>query len=460
MSAASHHWQGRARHRPFAVCLVLLLAGCAAGPDGTGPLADPSAALADTAAVQASRMAPSLAGTPFGQSVAAAVEGYPSLAAGLARMQAAQAAIAGEAGAFRPQIGLGAEASVQLSGGDRSSRATPLLTVSQLVYDGGVASARTRAAEAQLAQAGSDRMATAAALTLQAVEIWHEVLHRRRMLDLAARNVTLHREFLAQTQERVDAGAASETDLLTAQSRLADATARRVGAQSRLERAEAAFLEVYGRPPGALPAPAAAPSLPAEATATLDSSPRLRSLDAALAAAQAEAEAARAGQRPSVIARLTGGARDGRPDVGATLGLQYDLDTAGRRQAAVTAAEARFAEVAANRDTLRREIARALDVVRSDQRAGAARLQSARVARRANEANVDAVREQFGIGRRSISELLDAQRDFLTASEALLEAELELAVAGYAALALTGDILDVFGIRMATLAATRPPQAP
>lgn len=452
MNGACRNRQGRAGNRLLAVLACAVLAGCA----GAARDAAPADALLDTAPVQVARMAPSLAGTPFGQAIAAAVQAYPSLTAGLARMRAAQAAIAGEAGAFRPQIGLGAEAGVQLTGGARTSRATPLLTVTQLVYDGGTAGARTRAAEARLAQAGSDRLATASALTLQAVEVWHEVLHRRRLLDLANRNLTLHREFLDQTQARVDAGAASETDLLTAQSRLADATARRVTAQSRLERAEAGFLEVFGRPPGAIPAPAAAPSLPADAAATLDRSPRLRGLDAALATAQAEAEAARAGLRPSIVARVTGGTRNGRADVGATVGVQYDIDTAGRRQAAVAAAEARVAEVVSDRDTLRREIARALEVVRSDQRAGAERLRAARVARRANEANVEAVREQFGIGRRSIGELLDAQRDFLSASEALLEAELELALSGYAALALTGDIVDVFGIALPRLEGTAP----
>jgi len=456
MSAARRHWQGRARHRVVAGCLCAVLAGCAATPREAGPAPE----AVERAAVQVTRMAPSLAGTPFGQAVAGAVQAYPSLTAGLARMRAAQAAIDGEAGAFRPQLGFGAEAGVQLTGGSRTSRATPLVTVTQLVYDGGGTGARTRAAEARLAQAGSDRLATASALTLQAVEVWHEVLHRRRLLDLAGRNLELHREFLAQTEARVNAGAASETDLLTAQSRLADATARRVGAQSRLERAEAGFFEVYGRPPGAIPAPAPAPALPVDAAATLDRSPRLRGLDAALAAAQAEVEAARAGLRPSVTARLTGGTRDGRADVGASVGLQYDVDTAGRRQASVAAAEARAAEVIANRDALRREIARALEVVRSDQRAGAERLRAARVARRANEANVEAVREQFGIGRRSIGELLDAQRDFLSASEALLEAELELALSGYAALALTGDIVDVFGIALPPLEGTAPRAVP
>ena len=42
--------------------------------------------------------------------------------------------------------------------------------------------------------------------------------------------------------------------------------------------------------------------------------------------------------------------------------------------------------------------------------------------------------------------MLDAQRDLFDAGETLIVAKRELALSGYAALALTGDILDAFGI--------------
>lgn len=448
MIAAAGTGRGLWRRRAPLVLLALALAACTTPPasDDGGDLtlvARPGAVGAETAA----RMAPTLAATPFGAAVAGAVQGYPALAAGAARIRAAEAAADAERGAFLPQVSLGAEAGVRRTGGTSTNRATPVLEISQLVYDGGAATQRTTAARARVAQSTNDRMALAASLTLQAVEAWHEVLHRRRLLDLAGRNMALHQEFLRQTEDRVGAGAGAETDLLTAQSRLADATARRVTAQSSLDRAEAEFRQLYGRAPAGLPPPGAAPALPGTAIAIVEQSPRLRSIDASILAAQAELQVARAGLRPSVVVRVTGGSDgQGRADVGANIGLQYDLATGGRRQAAVRSAEARVLELEAEREDLARQIGRALDFVRSDQRAGAERLRAARLARRANEANVTAVREQFTIGRRSITELLDAQRDFISSSEAMLEAELELALSGYAALALTGDILDVFGI--------------
>lgn len=428
-----------------AMALGVSLAGCAPAPADDDDLV---IELRPDHAPQQVQRTRSLAGTPFGQSVATAVQNYPTLAAGSARIRAAEAQLEGERGAFLPQISVGAETGMRHAGNTRSTRSTPVLEIRQLVFDGGQSGQRTEAARARIAQSANDRMASAAALTLNAVEAWHDVLHHRALVELAARNMRLHTEFLGQTQDRVGAGAGAETDLLTARSRLADAEARQITAQSKLDRAEAEFRQMFARAPGNLPAPATAPELPGSAETIAPDSPRLRSVDASIRAAQAELQAARAGNLPNVGLGVTGRSTNGRADVGANLSLQYDLATGGRRKAAIRTAEARVMELEAERDDLNRQITRALDFVQSDQRAGAQRLRAARQARSANEANVDAVRDQFGIGRRSITELLDAQRDFIRSSEAVLEAELELALTGYLALSLTGDILDVFGIHL------------
>ena len=90
----------------------------------------------------------------------------------------------------------------------------------------------------------------------------------------------------------------------------------------------------------------------------------------------------------------------------------------------------------------------ALAFVRTDQSAGEARVIAARQAVTSNAESVDAAREQFSIGRRSMVDLLDAQRDYVRAEETLIRAEQERFLTDYAALALTGDILDVFDITL------------
>ncbi|MFU8899337.1 MAG: TolC family protein, partial [Roseinatronobacter sp.] len=132
----------------------------------------------------------------------------------------------------------------------------------------------------------------------------------------------------------------------------------------------------------------------------------------------------------------------------ANLDVVYDPGAPGSQQARIRAAEAQLDAVRAEREGLARDIARALADLRSDQRAGAARVAAAREAVTANRATVDASREEFSIGRRSLLGLLDAQRDLFEANETLIAAEREVALSGYAALALTGDILDAFAISL------------
>jgi adhesin transport system outer membrane protein len=171
--------------------------------------------------------------------------------------------------------------------------------------------------------------------------------------------------------------------------------------------------------------------------------------NARIQAAMADLSAARAQRWPSVIAGL-GGQRlaDGSTDVALDMSLNYSLDTAGQRRAAIEVAQANLASLTLEKDALEREIRRALDFVRSDQAAGRARIAAARAAVQANARTVAAAGEEFTIGRRSLLDLLDAQRDFVLAQQTLIEAEEQLLLSGYAALALTGDILPAFGVAL------------
>lgn len=433
---------------------LALLAACAEGPGATGPVPGDSDPVPVAAAPSEPRVLTRLAGTVFGQSIAQAAITSPDRQAAAARVREAEAGLQAETGAFRPQVSLGAEATTRIGGG---SDATPLVRVRQLIYDGGASRGRQAAAQARVVQSESDRLGALAALTYDAVEVWHDLRAARQRLALAERNQRAHRQFLAQIEDRAAAGAGAEPEVLTARSRLANATTRAIEAQARLERATAAYVRAFGQAPrGDLAAAPPAPALPAGPEAeVIATSPRLRSLQAAIKAAEGDLAAARAARRPAVSLGGTGrrGGDGRRVDAGLSLEIDYDLGTQGRRAAAVQAAEARLQGLEAARESIRRDIARALADLRADQRAGSARLAAARDAVAANEAAVEAARGQFSIGRQSLAGLLDAQRDLFEASEALIAAERELALTGYAALSLTGDILDAFGI----VADTRAP---
>ena len=71
-----------------------------------------------------------------------------------------------------------------------------------------------------------------------------------------------------------------------------------------------------------------------------------------------------------------------------------------------------------------------------------------------NQASLAAVRDQFGIGRRSIVNILDAQRDLTAARTREIAVQASQIEAELAILELTGDLAEVFGIEYDPLAET------
>ncbi|WP_170429189.1 TolC family protein [Ruegeria arenilitoris] len=390
--------------------------------------------------------APRLTQSDFGQRIRAAVETNPNLAQSVTQLDVATANKRAAEGAFLPRVSLGMNARSQRVNSDIAD-VTPYLRVSQLVYDGGAASGDLAAAKARVFESRGGQLQTAASLALAAIETYVVVLDRRKILAISAENVEVHEEISNQITERTAQGVGSNADVLTARSRMADARTQLADAKTRMERAEAQFQEVFGQPPGELSPPVEAPKLTRTDTQIVLDSPQVRRANAALLAARAEQTAALARRQPGIeIAAFADRDRNNDANFGVDLSFNYEIDSTGQRRAAIAAAEAQVREAEFARETLIREIRRELDFIRSDQDAGAVRLQAARLAVQANAESVTAARTQFTIGRRSLVEILDAQRDYVNAQQRLILSEQSFFLTNYAALSLTGDILDLLGI--------------
>lgn len=439
------------RLSPRRLVLYFILSGwltaCTFGPDLSYVDSSLSAG-----AVGRGATAPSLTllRTSFGQRVKQAVENNPSLAESESRYKRANATEEAARGAFLPQVNLGLSARSQRSDSDLANF-TPYVRISQLVYDGGVASSELTAAKARVLESRGDQLQTGSAIALAAIEAYVSVLSRREIFDISVRNVEVHEDILHQITERSSLGAGSTADVMAARSRMADAQTRLADARARIDRAEAQFRDIFGQQAGDLSKPAKAPKLTRTDTEIVVNSPQVRRADAALLAAKADLTAALARRRPGVeLAAFADRDDDDDTDFGIDLSVNYELDSTGQRRASISAAEARVSEAEFARETLIRDIRRELDFIRSDQQAGAKRLQAAKIAAKANEDSVEAARAQFTIGRRSLIEILDAQRDYVNAQERLILADQNFFLTNYAALSLTGDILDLLGLEVVT----------
>lgn len=438
--------------KAFACMLVFapLVSGCQQPPGLSGIQVSFSSG---TAGAGATPPAQTLTQSAFGRKIRQAVETSPSLAQSETRLEAAAAEQDAAKGAFLPKVTLGINARSERVDSDVSD-VSPYLRVSQLVYDGGAASGELAAAEARVYESRGDQLQTAAATAFSAIEAYVVVLDRRKIQGINAQNVSAHEKLVRQISDRTASGAGSNADLLTARSRMADAQTRYADSIAQVDRAEARYREVFDSAPDALPQPIPAPNLTRSDTQIVLSSPQVRRADASLVAAKAEWSAAQARKQPDIrVAAFANQDTDRDANFGVDLSFNYELDSTGQRRAAIAAAHARVKDAQFSREALIREITRELGFIRSDQKAGAERLRAAKLAVQANAESVEAARAQFTIGRRSLIEILDAQRDFVNAQERLILAEQSFFLTNYAALSLTGDILDLLGLSVGTWSA-------
>ena len=452
----------RSTTRSFYRLSIMASAGLILGGCGF-PLLDQGTFQKAVYEASAPRIAPSLAQSPFGQEVTRAVMADPQLVASQARVRGSSAELDGTQAAAMPQLSVGIDVAAGLVGVTTGMRYLPVLQVSQLLFDGGRMRARVESARLGVAGRMIERDTLAAQVTLNAAEAWFELAHQRRLLGIAERNLQVHEIYIGQLEERLRAGAGVQGDVEIARGRLATAAARAATVQADLERAEANYARIFGQVPGRLGEAPLAPSLPSGTESELiANSPRLRGLDVAINVSQAGVEAAEASWWPTVTLGLRGqyDIETRRAGVETFGSPRYDVFTGGQQAATIAQAVARLEELRAERRQLEREIVRTLAVLRSDARAGQRRLQAARGAVRANEGSVDSARERFSVGRTSILQLLDAQRDLALAEELASTAERDLSLSGYAALALTGDITHAFGIPLPGLEQAVSGQAP
>ncbi|WP_420583945.1 TolC family protein [Ruegeria sp.] len=422
---------------------TFLFSACTSPPDLTGAQASLSSG---SIGAGASRPAHQLAQSVFGKRVRAAIETSPELAQSGTRVEIASANQDAAMGAFLPQVSIGVNARSERIDSDIAD-VTPYLRVSQLVYDGGAASGDLTAAQARVLESRGDQLQTASATALAAIEAYVVVLDRRKILNISKANLSAHEDLVGQITERSAQGVGSLADVLAARSRMADARTRLADARTRLDRAEAQFHDVFGSLPGELPPPVAAPDLVRTDSQIIMDSPQVRRADAALLSARAEQAATLARRQPAVqLAAFADRDDSNDANFGVDLSFNYELDSTGQRRASITAAEARVTEAELARESIIRDIRRELEFIRADQQAGAVRLQAARVAAKANADSIAAAREQFTVGRRSLIEILDAQRDYVNAQERLILAEQNFFLTNYAALSLTGDILDMLDV--------------
>jgi len=324
------------------------------------------------------------------------------------------------------------------------------VVASQPLYTGGLVSAQLEAARSRLEGAQQTETGTRQQLLLASTSIYLDVMRDRALISINEATVGTLEKAEADTQKRFKAGEATKTDIAQATARLAEARAGLQRALANAAVSTAAFERIVGASPDALATEWPNPVVPttlAAALASAGATPSVLAADAQSRSAKAQITAAKAAYLPRLS--IEGEASDADDSEFTYDRLTYwavqlkatlPIYEGGATRARVAEAKANAAQADAQADDMRRQTVESITQ-------SWALLQAAQDVIKAYEADVeaselalDSVQKELAVGTRTTLDLLDAERDLLSARVSLAASRHDRAVASLQLLAASGQL--------------------
>lgn len=392
------------------------------------------------------------------EAIALARRANPGLAEARAQSDAASARLAQARAGRLPSLTLSGESAsgtTDLGGffgfgqSDVSPRGASLQLRQPLFSGGGVSAAIDQAGEgraAALAQVGG----ATAQLSADVAAAYVGVLSAQDMLALGQAQVVQMGTIAAQAELRFKGGEVPRTDLDQARARQAETRAGLARAEGQLASRRAHFVAVVGAEPNALESPdvvasALPPSLDEAVSLAAQSSPLVLAAQATERAAQAGVRYARAERLPSLALTATAStARDqffpGYSADGVTVGVQgrWTLFSGGAATGRIDEAGAMLRIAQSRVDAAHAQVREAVIGAWCDLATARAVLLAATDQASAAGSALNSVRNEVRVGQKPILDLLDAEREALSAQSVLVAARGDVTVSVYRLKALLG----------------------
>jgi outer membrane protein, adhesin transport system len=293
---------------------------------------------------------------------------------------------------------------------------------------------------------------------------YFEILLQRRILKIAEDNLAFHQDIAARIAQGLRGGSYTTADAQQAEERLRAARARIVESQQDLETARIRFFKLVAQPPAGLePYPNLAGAMPSSLDiaigAARNSNPRVKLAEADIDAAAALVKAARARGLP--VVSLEGTARSGRDidgvedrtkDLQARVVARWNLYNGGIDKANEQEQIRRLSEERMKLHTIYREVEEALRLAWNSRLSQIQLRNTLASQAEAGKRVVDAYREQFTAGRRTLLDVLTAQNTYFNTLVLLETSRHAEAFAVYRILASTGVLVHTLRLAMPSAA--------
>ncbi|WP_149574247.1 TolC family outer membrane protein [Xanthobacter oligotrophicus] len=362
---------------------------------------------------------------------------------------------------YRPTLGASASAGpeayrYQPTGSTASSgNAWPrqfALTAAYTLFNGFITGNQTRTAESQVRGQRETLRNTEQTVLLNGVTAYMNVIQAIALLDLQRQSLAAFEQELRATRDRFNVGEVTRTDVAQAEARVADAQYQVSQAVANLSSARAVYRQVIGVEPGKLFTPRSIESmLPPKVdrviSGGLNQHPAIKASEFAVDAAVFQVKVAEGALLPNLS--LQGQLQQsydssiGVERVGtaaATLNLsvpiyQGGIEYANIRQAKELLSQARI-DVDVNRDAIRAQAVQFWGALE----AAKVQIQAAQASVAANTLALEGVREEWRVGQRTTTDVLNAQRDLTNSQSALVVAQRDRVVAAYSLVSIIGRL--------------------
>ncbi|QEY64079.1 TolC family outer membrane protein [Metapseudomonas lalkuanensis] len=296
-------------------------------------------------------------------------------------------------------------------------------------------------------------LGTAESLALRTVEVYLDVLKRREMVVLARNNLMAHERIHDQIGLRSQRGVGSTADFDQAEARLALAKNNLYTEEVNLADAEANFYSAVGMPADELVTPGTIKGeMPADLLAArqgvMDTNPLLKSAQADVQAAERQYESAKAPFYPRLDAELATTADDNvQGDEGhnntwrAGVVMNYNLFNGMRDKARLQAAAHQINQSMDIRNNALRVLNENLSLAWNAMENARKQTPEARDYADYTARVREAYQQQFGLGQRTLLDLLDSENELFTANRRYVEVRYTEEFSMYRVISAMGDLL-------------------
>ena len=335
------------------------------------------------------------------------------------------------------------------------------LTVNQLLYDFGATRYDISRSESLAKASRADLSTTILDLSLRAIQTYIDVAAYYRFKKIVESSYQRHVSIKERIQQRVDSGLAAARELSRAEAREAEAFAKLTSVQQSLSAATSRFRVYF--PNG--PLPKKLPFYPYDLSErSLDEARKIMLLkntqllmsNEKLNASKFKTKQTNASSRPRINFEIRGQQYDiteqdrklhsDNYDIYSGVNFSYNLYSGGREAAMKEQAVAQMEATKSERDSLLQELVASLNESIKNLKLIPTKLVAYTSSYQANKRSQYFANEQFKTSNVLLLDLLQTERDYLDASEAMLETMRSSELQKYLHLEITGELGEAFEI--------------